>query len=371
MSLQIALGARVRKSPFFDATIACGVTHFSTYNHMFMATSYGDPDGEYEALTERVAIWDVACERQVEVVGPDALALVQYLSTRDMETCPIGQARYTPICDHDGILINDPVTLRLAADRFWISLADGDLGLWAQAIAAERGLDCRVFEPDVSPLAVQGPRAEDTMASLLGDWARDLKFFAFTETDLEGIPFVICRSGWSGQGGFELFLTDGSRGLDLWDRVWEAGLPHGIRAGTPNASERIESELFSYRCDCAGRATPLELGLERFMSLDRDDDFVGRAALRAERERGVSRRLVKVKLSGDRLEVPSQHPWPAIGADGSAIGEVRVAVWSPALSSNLALALVSAESAGSEFTTVTSDGPELVASHLCFFGEYA
>ena len=369
MTYRITMGARVRKSPFFTATVAHGVTQFSAYNHMLMPTSYGDPDAEYQALTQRVSIWDVACERQVEVVGPDAPALVQYLSARDMATCPVGRARYTPICDHDGTLINDPITLRLSGDRFWLSIADGDLDLWARAVTVERGLDCAVFEPDVSPLAVQGPRADDTMADLVGEWARDLSFFAFVETNLNGIPLVVCRSGWSGQGGFELFLTDGSRGGELWDRVWEAGLAYGIHPGTPNPAERIESGLLSYRCDCAGSATPLELGLGRFLTLDRDDEFVGKAALLAERESGPARRLVKVSLSGDRLASPSEHPWPARDDHGFPVGEVRVAVWSPALGSNLALALVEASTAGSGFTALTPDGDELVATHLSFFGE--
>ena len=226
-----------------------------------------------------------------------------------------------------------------------------------------------MFEPDASPLGVQGPRADDVMAALLGEWVRDIPFFGFVEVEHDGIPFVLCRSGWSGQGGFELFLTDGSRGLDLWNAVWAAGEPFGIHPGGPTLNERIESGLFSYRADCGGEATPLEVGLGRFMSLDRADDFVGKSALLAERERGPARRLVTVLLSGERLPATSEHPWPVVGHDGSPAGEVRVAVWSPKHDSNLALALVSSEVAGGGFTTVMPDGVELAATHLNFFGE--
>ncbi len=336
---------------------------------MYMPGSFGDPDEEYRALVERVSLWDVAAERQVEVVGPDAFALCQYVSARDLRGMKVGRVRYAPMCDHDGILINDPMVLKLAEDRFWISIADSDVLLWCQAVAAERGMDCRVFEPDVSPLGVQGPRADDTMADLLGDWVRDLPFFAFEEVVHDGIPFVLCRSGWSGQGGYELFLQDGSKGIELWDAVWLAGEQYGIHPGGPTLNERIESDLFSYRADCGAGASPLEVGLEKFLSLDRDDDFIGKEALLAERERGPARRLVKALLSGDRFPATSESPWPATGPDGQPCGEVRVAVWSPKHHSNLCLALVSSEVAGGSFTTQTPSGEKLAAIHLAHFAE--
>ncbi len=369
MALQIPVGSRIRKSPFHDRLVAHGLTHVTVYNHMLMPASFGDPDEEYRALVERVSLWDVACERQVEVVGPDAFELCRYVSARDLTGMVPGRVRYAPVCDHEGTLLNDPMALMLAPDRLWFSIADSDLVLWCRAVAAERGLDCRVFEPDVSPLAVQGPRADDTMADLLGEWVRDLRFFAFVEADHDGIPFVLCRSGWSGQGGFELFLQDGSRGGDLWDAVWAAGEKYGIHPGGPTLNERIESGLFSYRADCAGEATPLECGLERFLSLDRGDDFIGKAALLAERERGPARRLVTVLLSGERLAATSEHPWPATGPDGAPCGEVRVASWSPKHGSNIALALVSSAVAGGSFTTETPEGVTLTATHHDYFGD--
>ncbi|MBC8194922.1 MAG: glycine cleavage system protein T [Acidimicrobiia bacterium] len=373
MSFTIGLGARIRKSPFYEAMSAHGMTHASVYNKMVLPESFGDPDAEYKALVERVSLWDVACERQVEVVGPDAFDLVQYVSARDMAGCAVGRVRYAPICDHQGTLINDPMILKLAEDRFWFSIADSDLKLWIRAIGAERGLDCRVFEPDVSPLGVQGPRAEDVLAEMLGEWVRDVPFFGFVEVEHEGIPFVLCRSGWSGQGGFELFLTDGSRGNALWNAVWAAGERYGIHPGGPMSDERIESGLFSYGTDCGGDATPLEVGLGRFLSLDREDDFVGKSALLAERERGPARRLVTALLSGERLAVPSEHPWPVFevgeGSGGDQVGTVRSAVWSPKHGSNLALALVTSDVAGAGFVTVTPEGDELEASHLSYFGE--
>ena len=369
MTSEIAIGSRVRKSPYYEATISHGVEQFSIYNHMYMPTSYGNPAVEYEALTEKVSIWDVGCERQVEIVGPDALELVEYLSTRGMRSCKEGRSRYTPICDHQGILINDPITLCLREDRYWVSIADGDLLLWAQAVSSERNLNCSVFEPEVSPLAVQGPKADQTMVDLLGDWVMDIPFFGFVETQLDDIPFIICRSGWSGQGGFELFLTDDLKGLDLWERVWNSGLRYGIHPGTPNAVERIESGLLSYRTDCGASATPLELGLDRFMNLERKEHFIGKEALLAEKSKGPARRLVKILLSGDRLASPTEEPWVAFDESGNEIGEIRVAVWSPALEGNLGLALISSKDAGGDFNVESKEGQSYRATHLSYFGE--
>ncbi|MED5600341.1 MAG: hypothetical protein VYD42_06670 [Actinomycetota bacterium] len=111
------------------------------------------------------------------------------------------------------------------------------------------------------------------------------------------------------------------------------------------------------------------MGLDRYLSLDRDDDFIGKEALLAERSRGPARRLVKAMLSGERLTATSEHPWSAFGPDGSPCGEVRVAVWSPKHESNLCLALVLAEVAGGPFSTLTPTGEVLQATHHHFFAE--
>ena len=223
MSVQLSLGARVRKSPFFEASVESGLTAASVYNHMYMPTSYGDPDAEYNRLINGVAVWDVAVERQVAVKGPDAIKLAKYLTPRNLDGLVIGQGKYVPICKHDGSIINDPVLLQIADNEVWFSIADSDLYLWVSAIAGALGMDVEVFEPDVSPLAVQGPKATRVVSNLLGEWIKELKYFEFCEANLDGIPLIVSKSGWSKQGGYELYLRDGTRGYDLWKRVFEAG----------------------------------------------------------------------------------------------------------------------------------------------------
>ena len=338
MPFNIAIGPRERKSPFYDCTVEDGVTHFTVYNHMYMPVSYGDPEAEYRCLIQGVTMWDVGAERQVEITGPDAERLVRYLTPRDLKDLPIGKGYYVPICDHDGNLINDPVLLRLEDQRFWLSIADTDVLLWVRGVAFEGGFDVETCEPDVSPLAVQGRKARDVIISLFGEWVTELKNFWFRETELDGIPLVLQRSGWSKQGGYELYLRDSERGTELWNKVKAAGQPFGIVPGAPNYIERLESSLLSIGADTLWDSDPFEAGLDKMLDLDRDDDFIGKAALRALAKSGSRRKLVAVIFDGDPIE-PNEHPWP-IFIDGTRVGSVRSAGYSPRRKSNVGFALV-------------------------------
>ncbi|MGL4404677.1 MAG: glycine cleavage system protein T, partial [Notoacmeibacter sp.] len=257
--------ARLRPSPFFASTVAEGVKSFTTYNNMLMPTGFGKGEEEYWRIINGVSMWDVAVERQVQLKGSDAARLAQILCTRDMSKCVVGQGKYVAICNHAGTLINDPIVLKLADDLFWLSIADSNILFWARAIAAERGLNVEITEPDVSPLAVQGPKAEDVVASIFGDWVRALKYFWFKETSVNGIPVAVARSGWSKQGGFEIYLMDGSRGTELWNIVKEAGKAWDIGPGNPNSHERIESGLVSYGGDTDDFTNPYEVRMGKYV----------------------------------------------------------------------------------------------------------
>lgn len=337
--MQLSHSPRIRRSPFHDATVAAGAAAFSVYNRMLMPTSYGDPAAEYRRLTEGVALWDVACERQVEITGPDAARLVQVLVPRRIGRLEMGMGWYAPICDHRGVLINDPILLRLGPDRFWFSIADSELRLWARAVAAERGLDVEVTEPDVSPLAVQGPKAEDVVATLFDDSIRALGHFRFREMELDGIPLVVARSGWSHQGGFELYLRDGSRGTELWDKVRTAGEPFGIGPGAPNPAERIESGLLSWGGDTDDETNPFEVRMGRYVHLDAPDDTIGIKALRRLQERGPRRHQLGVALEhDDPVELDGRTA--AVFRGATMAGRMTACAWSPRLGVNIGLCLV-------------------------------
>ncbi len=330
---------RIRPSPFFEATVVDGLKMANVYNRMIMPTSYGDPEGEYWRLINGVSQWDVGVERQVQLKGPDAGRLAQILATRDLSKCQVGQGKYVVLCNHRGTIVNDPILLKLDDDLYWLSIADSDVELWAEAIANERGLNVEVSEPDVSPMALQGPKAEDVVAHVLGDWVRGLKYFWFRETEIEGIPVAVQRSGWSKQGGFEIYLRDASKGTQLWNIFKEAGKPWGIGPGAPSTPERVESGLVSVGGDTDEWTDPFEVRLDRFVDLDVPDDTIGINALRRIKSEGVKRHQLGIVLEGD-MPSPLGPRREEIMLDGRLIGMLTNCVWSYRMKANIGFTLV-------------------------------
>lgn len=337
----IGIVERTRKSPFYDSTVRWGVKGFSVYNHMLMPIFYDTPEADYWHLINNVTLWDVAVERQVELMGPDAFKLARLMTPRNLAKCRIGQCKYVPIVDENGGMINDPLLLRLAKDHFWLSLADSDVLLYAKGIAYGLGLDVQIREPDVSPLAVQGPNSDPVMVDVFGDWVTKLRFFGFRETEIDGIPVVIAKSGWSKQGGYEIYLRDGRHGNRLWDMMMDAGKKYGIAPATPSTIERVESGLLSYGNDMTLENNPFEIGLGKYCDVDQEFDFIGKAALRRIRHEGVTQKLIGLVLEGDKIAGNSNH-WD-IQKDGQPCGKLTTATYSPRLKQNIALAMLPIE----------------------------
>lgn len=353
---------RVRPSPFFESVVAEGMVTANVYNRMIMPTSFGDPEAEYWRIINGVSQWDVAVERQVQLKGPDAGRLAQLLSPRDLSTCKVGQGKYVPLCNHQGTIINDPILLKLADDLYWFSIADSDIWLWASAIAAERGLNVEISEPDVSPMALQGPKAKDVVAAVLGDWVRALKYFWFKETQIEGIPIAVQRSGWSKQGGFEIYLRDGSKGTKLWNIFKEAGKPWGIGPGAPATPERVESGLLSVGGDTDHETNPFEVRLGKYVDLNVPDEVVGIKALRRIKAEGIKRHQLGLVLDGDRPS-PLRLHLEDVSLNGSVIGKMTNCVWSPRMKANIGFALISVSAkAGDQVNVHRAHGP--VAARL-------
>ncbi|MEM9349217.1 MAG: glycine cleavage T C-terminal barrel domain-containing protein [Pseudomonadota bacterium] len=339
---QIVSAGRFRQSPFYASTVKEGAEQFLTYNRMLVPRGYGDREAEYWRLINGVSMWDVAVQRQVQLKGRDAAKLAQVLSTRDLSGQKIGQGKYAAFCDHKGILINDPIVQKLSDDCFWLSVAHSDIWFWARCVAGERGFDVEVSEPDASPLAVQGPKAEDVVSSIFGDWVRDLKYFWFADAKIESIPLKVARSGWSKQGGFELYLLDASKGDALWSIVKEAGQPFGIGPGYPNPSERTESGLINFDVDSDAETNPFELRLGRFVDLDLPDDVIGIKALRQIKADGVKRHQLGIILEGGPEDEDQSIRFP-IERDGRAIGNMTHKAWSYRLERMIGYALVSVD----------------------------
>ena len=350
-------GTQIRKSPYFDATVRWGAKGFSVYNHMYIPRDFGNPEQNFWNLVNEAILCDVAVERQVEITGPDAAKFVQTLTCRDLSKMAVGQCKYILITNAEGGLLNDPILLRLAENHFWISLADSDILLWAQGVAVHAGMDVQIGEPDVSPLQLQGPNSGLIMKELFGESIMDLKYYWLREVELDGIPLIVSRTGWSSELGYELYLRDGSKGDQLWERIMAAGKDHGLKPGHTSSIRRIEGGMLSYHADADNKTNPYELGLDRLVNLDIESDFIGKAALTRIKEEGAKRKQIGLIIDCDPLTGPNTTFW-AINQGGKEIGKVTSAVYSPRLKQNIALALVAADAAvlGAEVEVVTKAG---------------
>jgi aminomethyltransferase len=327
-------GPWYRKSPFFEATLRWGCTAYDVYNHMYLPAYYDDPVAEYWALVNDVTLWDVAVERVVQISGPGGFALANALTCRDLTRCAAGQGKYAPVIAPDGGIINDPVLLRRDEDTFWLCLADSDAYLYAMGLARGWGLDATVSLPEAYPLQVQGPKAKDVMRELAGEAIAGVKYYWTLDAAIAGIPVVVSRTGWTGEVGYEVFLTDPARGDELWETIMEAGAPHGIRPIAPCEARRIEAGIFNYNSDFTLENNPFEVtGMERLVEAQ-EADYVGKAALERIREQGVNRKLVGIEAPGDPSFAEIAEPLPVLAA-GRCVGRVTDLVWSPRLERNI------------------------------------
>mgnify|MGYP006083034883 CR=1 FL=1 len=335
-------GTQIRKSPYFNSTIKWGATGFSVYNHMYIPRDFGSPEQNFWNLVNEAILCDVAVERQVEITGPDAAKFIQLLTPRDLSKLSVGQCKYVLIINNEGGILNDPVLLRLAENHFWLSLADSDVLLWAQGFAINSGLNVKIIEPDVSPLQLQGPNSGKIMETLFGESINNLKYYWLRELDLDGIPLIVSRTGWSSELGYELYLRDGSKGDELWEKIMLAGKEFGLKPGHTSSIRRIEGGMLSYHADADINTNPYELGLDRLVNLDIEANFVGKDALKKINNNGIKRKQVGVILDCEPLKGPNTTYWK-ITKDNKIVGKITSAVYSPRLKKNIALAMVSIE----------------------------
>lgn len=350
-------GTQIRKSPYFDATVRWGATAFSVYNHMYIPRDFGNPEQNFWNLINDAILCDVAVERQVEITGPDAARFVQMLTPRDLSKLAVGQCKYVLITDAQGGILNDPILLRLEENRFWLSLADSDILLWAKGVAVHSGMDVTIHEPDVSPLQLQGPKSGEVMRALFGESILDLKYYWLRRVELDGIPLIVSRTGWSSELGYEIFLQDSVLGDVLWEKIMGVGQPLGLKPGHTSSIRRIEGGMLSYHADADINTNPYELGLDRLVNIDSGAEFIGKAALRKIKDQGVSRKQVGLLIDGEPLTGPNTTFW-AIHRDGATVGKVTSAIHSPRLKQNIALAMVGVDHSalGTQVTINTGNG---------------
>ena len=328
---------RVRGTPFSALVEAAGAKAFTVYNHMLLASYYESYEEDYRHLKEYVQIWDVAVERQVSIKGPDALNLMRQISPRDMDKMANDQCYYMPVCDHKGGMLNDPVAIKIAEDHYWLSIADGDLLQWVLGLAVGQGFDVEIDEPDVSPLAVQGPKADDLMARVFGNIVRDIKFFRYRRLSFMDTKFVVARSGWSKQGGFEIYVEGGHYGLPLGNTLLEQGRDMNVRIGCPNLIERIEGGLLSYGSDIRRDNSPVEAGLSRFCNSPAE--YIGKKEIERQKLYGPNRQIRPLEINGAGDLPHNGSGWDVL--DGSRkVGLIASSAWSPDFETNVAIGMI-------------------------------
>jgi len=346
---KFGFGTQIRKSPYFNSTVKWGATGFSVYNHMYIPRDFGSPEQNFWNLVNEAILCDVAVERQVEITGPDATKFIQLITPRDLSNLSVGQCKYVLIVNNEGGILNDPVLLRLKENHYWLSLADSDILLWAQGVVVNSGLNIKISEPDVSPLQLQGPNSGKIMEALFGKNINDLKYYWLRELNLDGIPLIVSRTGWSSELGYELYLRDGSKGDELWEKIMSAGKIFGLKPGHTSSIRRIEGGMLSYHADVDINTNPYEVGLGRLVNLDIAANFIGKDALQKIYDDGIKRKLVGVILNCAPLTGPNTTFWEII-KNNKVIGKITSAVYSPRLKKNIALAMIITEQ--SEIGTV-------------------
>ena len=348
-------GTQIRKSPFFDATVKWGAKDFSVYNHMYIPRDFGNPEQNFWNLINDAILCDVAVERQVQIEGPDAGEFVQMMTPRDLSNMKVGQCKYVILVNQNGGVLNDPILLKVSEDKYWFSLADSDILFWAQGLAANANYNVEITEPDVSPLQLQGPKSKDIMIKIFGEQIADLKYYWFKQFTFNNTELIISRTGWSSELGYEIFLTDSKVGNELYEHIMKIGEPMGLKPGHTSTIRRIEGGMLSYHADMTINTNPLELGMDKFIDLDNDFDFIGKDALIKIKNNGIKRKQVGLYLDNKRMDGPNTRFWDLMH-DDIMVGKITSAVYSPRLEQNIALAIVNINYSNLNQKLIVNDG---------------
>ena len=364
-NIKLNMSRRIRRTPYTNRVEQHGVSDFTVVNHMLLPKGFKNTvEEDYLHLSKEVQMWDVSCQRQVQICGPDATKLIHKLTPRSIKDMTIGKCFYIPMLNENAGMINDPVLLKLDDDMFWISIADSDILLWAKGLALGLNLNVMIEEPDVFPLAIQGPKSEELMVSIFGDEIKKIKFFNFRVIDFEGTKQIIARSGYSKQDGFEIYFKVHENYFDkiemgekLWDTIWEAGKKFNISPGCPNLIDRIEAGLMSYGNDFTGENNPLECNLEKYCKADASHDFIGKQALTKIQSEGIIQKMRGIIFDGAPCAATGQ-PLKIFSKDNKRIGQITSGIFSPRIKKNIGLSMILKDywNVGNEVIIETLDG---------------
>ena len=336
----ISKSRRVRSTPFTKKIEEQGVKSYTVYNHMLLPTSFSNVDEEYLHLKKDVQLWDVSVQREIEISGKDAHQLVQLMTCRDLSKSKVGSCYYVPLIDSNGGMVNDPLIYKLEDNIWRVCIADSDVLLYAKGIAAGKKLNVKIFEANIDTLAVQGPKSFKLMEDVFGKEITELKFFKYNFFKFKNNKFLISRSGFSKQGGYEIHVENVKAGLELYDYFFELGKKYNIKPGAPNHAERIEGGLLSYGNDMLISDNPFECGFDKIVNLNNNVEFIGKDSLKKILERGIKKKLMGVKINSDKLNSTSMN---LLGKKKEIIGDLRSAAFSPTFKKIVGIAMINKE----------------------------
>ena len=336
----ISKSRRVRSTPFTKKIEEQGVKSYTVYNHMLLPTSFSNVDEEYLHLKKDVQLWDVSVQREIEISGKDAHQLVQLMTCRDLSKSKVGSCYYVPLIDSNGGMVNDPLIYKLEDNIWRVCIADSDVLLYAKGIAAGKKLNVKIFEANIDTLAVQGPKSFKLMEDVFGEEISKLKFFKYDFFKFKNNKFLISRSGFSKQGGYEIHVENVKAGLELYDYFFEVGKKYNIKPGAPNHAERIEGGLLSYGNDMLISDNPFECGFEKLVHLNDNVEFLGKDILKKILKNGIKRKLMGVKINSDTLNLTSED---LLNKKKQIIGNLRSAAFSPTFKKIVGIAMINKE----------------------------
>ena len=349
---ELLISTRVRKSPFWHLSHEAGCWRATVYNRIYHPRGYVRPeDGgamvEYEALVNRVTMWNVAVERQIRVKGPDSEAFTDYVITRDATKIEPMHGKYAILCNEKGGVLNDPVLLRLSEDEFWFSISDSDLLLWLQGVNVGKKYDVEIDEIDACPVQIQGPLSEDLMAKLAGEELREIPYYGLMECKVGGADCVISQTGFTGEKGYEIYVRDAHANAEkMWNAVLEAGEEFGLMVIAPAHHRRIAAGILSWGQDLDHETSPFQVNLSYQVPRNKKSDYIGKEEL--ERQRAIidegnapfKMKMVGITLGGKEITNYAPDFWLVTDTEDKEVGYVTSPWWSPELETNIALAWV-------------------------------
>ena len=358
---QFTAKTNLKISPFFDRTSKLNESQeWRRWSGYLSATNYElTHDNEYFAIRTKSALLDISPLKKYLIEGKDALALLDRLVTRNIKICKIGQVMYTPWCDENGKVIDDGTIQRLSENKFRITSAEPNLD-WILHIASGLNVKIKDDSETTAALALQGPNSREILNSISEVSLDGLKFFWMIDTNFNGIPISISRTGYTGDLGYEIWM-DSENALLIWDLLLKKGASYGITPAGLHALDiaRIEAGLILLDVDYISsrhaiiesrKSSPFELGLGWAVKMKKND-FIGKIALEKELDRGPEWEFVGIEIEWSELESHYRNAGLAPGLPSTAwrtstplyynrnqVGYATSGTWSPILKRYIALA---------------------------------